>query len=662
MRCVPQPVVIITSTDVSTGEPVFRGATISSFNTVTLDPTTIVSLNMKRPSSTFDAITSSGYFLAHLLSAHPTIGDIAQAFTKGSSYAPFQTLEGVSQIQLPEDPGQIAGLNAGPPVIHCPTPGHLLCRYLRDKTVEVGDHVVIFGTVDRVTGKEWSDTTCLAYANGRYGRVIPLEQSPALEITKTAFDDFVQKLTFMNHGCLNARTFSNIHLDRFSPELMSSFTAFRQLGHKLFLFLEFDKTFKVKSNPSSMDFGKPQLSLLSHGILEAITFYRIFLEPTNLTSFVTYKLPRLPSEAVAELQKYEVIANDTDVDCLGIGSSILKRGYPNSSYQPPVTAFYSLEKMPSVSIGEKFHYLNQYIRYCLPPLVFTVTKGSRGHVLLEWVSRYNATQIQLKDWMYYEVRRLDDPFASRSTPAHAHARAAIMAIPRKAILLLEGAKLPTRKVERLENLSTEFPGLDDRLMVSLMQYSAICETTLGSLNHYKAFLHASELDSFERVELDGSPEQAAPKAVLHSEPRKVKHSDVTIKPHFTKPPPLVRKYTSYSSTGSTRTVPRPLVVRKTVVEPTPAKVAEDTIKIRFADHIARRRLDLAERREASIQSGLADIEMLMADERRLRRGGIKDDGQSPVAEDGESSSSKAHAKPSSLAQMAEGFFAKLNPR
>jgi flavin reductase (DIM6/NTAB) family NADH-FMN oxidoreductase RutF len=179
MRSVPQPVSIITSTDVSTGTPVFRGATISSFNTVTIEPSTIVSLNIKRPSSTFDAIESSGHFLVHLLNADQTTSEVAQAFTKGSSTAPFRTLKKISQVRLLEASGQAAMADAGPPLIEdCSSPGRLLCRYLPQKTVQLGDHVVVFGIVDKFTktlmSLEESDVTCLAYANGQYGCVGPL--------------------------------------------------------------------------------------------------------------------------------------------------------------------------------------------------------------------------------------------------------------------------------------------------------------------------------------------------------------------------------------------------------------------------------------------------------------------------------------------------------
>ena len=249
MRTVPQSVCIITSTDISTGTPVFRGATISSFNSVTMQPTTIVSLNIKRPSSTFDAMKSSGYFIVHLLKAGQITSNIAQAFTKGNSTDPFRTLK-VSQFHLPETSGKAAVGGAGPPLIEdCPSPGRLLCRYMPSKTVQLGDHVVIFGTVDEVTKTlndvDASQVICLAYANGQFGRICPLQFSSAPEISRAAFNDFISKVESMEHGCLRLRTMtaSHAHLDLLPPVLKESFSMLRSRGEDLFHFLTHDETF-----------------------------------------------------------------------------------------------------------------------------------------------------------------------------------------------------------------------------------------------------------------------------------------------------------------------------------------------------------------------------------------------------------------------------------
>ncbi len=180
MRSVPQPVVLITSTDMSTGSPIYRGATISSFNTVTLEPEPIVSLNIKRPSSTFDAIQSSGYFAVHLLRASLAASKLATAFTKGSSGSPFNDLGPNFDIARRK-----IGAKKSPPALRSAhVPFRLGCAYRHDKTVELGDHVVIFGTVwhvyiGNVKGSDdtaaQTDEPCLLYAGGQYGRVCELD-------------------------------------------------------------------------------------------------------------------------------------------------------------------------------------------------------------------------------------------------------------------------------------------------------------------------------------------------------------------------------------------------------------------------------------------------------------------------------------------------------
>ncbi len=62
MRRVPQSVAIITATDINDSQHAQRGATVSSFTTVTLEPEVVVSLNLKLPSTTYDAILSSYRF------------------------------------------------------------------------------------------------------------------------------------------------------------------------------------------------------------------------------------------------------------------------------------------------------------------------------------------------------------------------------------------------------------------------------------------------------------------------------------------------------------------------------------------------------------------------------------------------------------------------
>ncbi|EXJ88500.1 hypothetical protein A1O1_05430 [Capronia coronata CBS 617.96] len=190
MRHVPYPVAVITATDLSHspegGPEGWRGATVSSFNTVALLPRPVVSFNIKKISSTFDAIRSSGHFYVHLLSedadeAHK----IASKFTKGNASYPFHDDSGeLESFALVSDVRP--DLKRMPPILHFEkesgdlvVPFRLHCRFLQDKLVEIGDHVVLFGEVDHVFHDvgafydQSSDTpiSCLVYVDGSYCRV-----------------------------------------------------------------------------------------------------------------------------------------------------------------------------------------------------------------------------------------------------------------------------------------------------------------------------------------------------------------------------------------------------------------------------------------------------------------------------------------------------------
>jgi flavin reductase (DIM6/NTAB) family NADH-FMN oxidoreductase RutF len=396
MRSVPQPVSIITSTDISTGRPVFRGATISSFNTVTIEPTTIVSLNIKRPSSTFDAIESSGYFLVHLLKADKTTSELANAFTKGNSADHFRKLKKVSQARLPQAFGQAATVSAGPPLIEgYSSPGCLLCRYLPQKTVRLGDHVVVFGIVDRVTKElnklEDSGITCLAYANGQYGCVSHLELSSEPTISSAAFRDFVSKIRLMDHSCLRTLMLSTAYLDPPDPGLKASLRIFCSRSRELFDFLTRNNTLNSKSRSLSIWSETRPMSSLSNGILKAVTFYSIFVPSVRGTDFTSLEAPHLPPQASKALQEYQIVGAETHNELLSIRATLQWLHGPQSISQPPVSSIYSLERSLSENLGENLSYLDRYIRCCLTPLSLPELITAASPMLQRLVTQYNAT-------------------------------------------------------------------------------------------------------------------------------------------------------------------------------------------------------------------------------------------------------------------------------
>ena len=195
MRSVPHPVAIITSSDpqrsASKSESIIdrlRGATVSSFNTVCLDPVPIVSFNITRLSSTFHTLEHSAKFVVHLLNENEAAVDLATRFSRGNATNPFiglfshdQSSDWMSRQNRSTHSADLGDhpllylQSKQPPPIHF----SLSCRYLPNKTVRVEDHVVVLGAVQDVWGySEHSDPPsppserqCLSYVNGGYRRV-----------------------------------------------------------------------------------------------------------------------------------------------------------------------------------------------------------------------------------------------------------------------------------------------------------------------------------------------------------------------------------------------------------------------------------------------------------------------------------------------------------
>ncbi|KAK2738753.1 hypothetical protein FQN57_006920 [Myotisia sp. PD_48] len=207
MRLVPHPVSIITSTDpTAPTNTAFRGMTVSSFNTVTLNPSPVVSFNVKIPSETYNAIRASGRFLVHLLATNATTAKLAREFSKGHenitlnekgdntgcSFFHFTSLGNRAclpsvetgepprlTVQQPEGRSRqvddnMGNLSDGPDIQHFPF--ILECQYLR-KSVQVGDHIIVLGKVVTLINCALPDSKdcmhlpkelCLSYADTRF--------------------------------------------------------------------------------------------------------------------------------------------------------------------------------------------------------------------------------------------------------------------------------------------------------------------------------------------------------------------------------------------------------------------------------------------------------------------------------------------------------------
>ncbi|PHH74803.1 hypothetical protein CDD82_4756 [Ophiocordyceps australis] len=158
MRLVAHSVVVCTSCHGQTP----RAITMSSFTSLTLRPTPLVTFNIAVPSRTLDAIAASGAFNIHVLTGDAAGAAVAERFARGN------------------DAGALArahGLNLGdkdiPPVLQ----GQGVLRVLKCKVfangpqrglVRVRDHVVVLGEVLDMMAVNKADNFGLVYADRKY--------------------------------------------------------------------------------------------------------------------------------------------------------------------------------------------------------------------------------------------------------------------------------------------------------------------------------------------------------------------------------------------------------------------------------------------------------------------------------------------------------------
>ena len=187
MRLVPQPAMIVTANDINDNQSPWRGATVSSFTTVTFKPDVIVSLNLKLPSATFDGIRASNCFHVNALRPNDIAAETADQFAKRHAISQSRETGNNASVMPNQTPKQFH--QADPRLLHQghgvehPVAFSIKCLYMPEKSVQLGDHIVIFGIVKDIPKKSYNHfmeegKPCLAYVDGCYGRVKPLSNQP----------------------------------------------------------------------------------------------------------------------------------------------------------------------------------------------------------------------------------------------------------------------------------------------------------------------------------------------------------------------------------------------------------------------------------------------------------------------------------------------------
>ncbi|KAK4203091.1 flavin reductase like domain-containing protein [Triangularia verruculosa] len=178
MRLITHSVVVCTS---SSG-PTPRAMTMSSFTSLSLRPTPIISFNIATPSRTFDAVSASKHFNIHVLSDDPSGARIADWLARGNAAG----LEVFEQLRQECGCGYETGKGREAPVIRGPGVLYVLrCELLEEPMgglVKVRDHYIVLGEVKEIVevnggGKE--EKFGLMYADRKYrelgGCIVPGE-------------------------------------------------------------------------------------------------------------------------------------------------------------------------------------------------------------------------------------------------------------------------------------------------------------------------------------------------------------------------------------------------------------------------------------------------------------------------------------------------------
>ncbi|KAK0652022.1 flavin reductase like domain-containing protein [Cercophora newfieldiana] len=154
MRLLPHSVVVCTSTSPAKTHrpPTPRAMTMSSFTSLALTPTPVVSFNIATPSRTFDAVEATRKFNIHILADDVSGARIADWLARGNSGGRkvFEGLAEECECVVVEGEGE-GGRGEEPPVLRGKGVLYVLrCRLLEEPErglVKVRDHVIVLGEV-----------------------------------------------------------------------------------------------------------------------------------------------------------------------------------------------------------------------------------------------------------------------------------------------------------------------------------------------------------------------------------------------------------------------------------------------------------------------------------------------------------------------------------
>ncbi|KAG4304522.1 hypothetical protein PORY_001915 [Pneumocystis oryctolagi] len=144
MKCVMQPVVIVTTCDLKTNG-LGRAITISSFASICINPIPIVSFSIKFPSRMISLLQKSKKFAIHILKSHHDQIKLAQNYAQ-SNFLPSKNMSNILENHCRISLNGLPILTGTLGILYCST----------KKTIKIGDHKVWFATVEHVENQDTS--------------------------------------------------------------------------------------------------------------------------------------------------------------------------------------------------------------------------------------------------------------------------------------------------------------------------------------------------------------------------------------------------------------------------------------------------------------------------------------------------------------------------
>ncbi|EON98690.1 putative flavin reductase like domain-containing protein [Phaeoacremonium minimum UCRPA7] len=176
MRLLTHSVVVCTARGAQDQSP--RAMTMSSFTSLSLRPTPVVTFNIATPSRTLDALDETKEFNIHVLAGDASGAKVADWFRRGNAQ-PLHVFDHLDACDCKLDeaqgstqyPSSVAPLLRGPGIMYV-----LRCKLLEEPlggVVKVKDHVIVLGEVleileGQTTDEQNQERFSLMYADRRY--------------------------------------------------------------------------------------------------------------------------------------------------------------------------------------------------------------------------------------------------------------------------------------------------------------------------------------------------------------------------------------------------------------------------------------------------------------------------------------------------------------